>query len=136
MRRRLNLDVLGLAAVIATGCASSQQPQTAPAAESVPEEGTAPAGIEEAEGEPADIEWAAMNEAQRKTYMKDVVLPKMKQVLQQGDPEEFAEVNCATCHGSSAKSGVFEMPNPELPKLDPADGFAHEREKHPEMVEF
>ncbi len=126
--------ILSLAAL--TNCGGGQQQATAPAAEMVPDQGAAPSGVGEAHEEPAAVEWAAMNEAERKQYMKDVVLPKMATVLHSGDPEEFAEVNCATCHGSNAGSGVFEMPNPELHQLDPSNDFAEAREEYPEMVEF
>lgn len=136
MSTKAILGTLILACGFAASCARSQSPETAPAAEMVPEQGAAPAEVEPSSDEPAAIEWAAMNEAQRKTYMKDVVMPKMAQVLQSGAPEEFEEVTCATCHGSSAKSGAFEMPNPELHVLDPADGFAADKKKHPEMFEF
>jgi len=136
MQTKAILGILIMACGIAASCARSQSPETAPAAEMVPEQGAAPDEVGSAQGEPASVEWAAMNEAERKAYMKDVVMPKMTEVLQAGDPEEFAKVNCATCHGSSAKSGAFEMPNPELPPLDPSDGFAEDKRKHPEMFEF
>lgn len=58
-----------------------------------------------------------MTEIEQKQHMKQVVLPVMRARFQQFDPEEFAKVNCATCHGKGAMEGKFEMPNPELTKL-------------------
>jgi mono/diheme cytochrome c family protein len=42
----------------------------------------------------------------------------MKEAFVAFDAEEFGEMNCKTCHGAGAEDGSFEMPNPELDKLD------------------
>ena len=53
-----------------------------------------------------------------------------------GVAEEFAEVDCKTCHGKDPKAAEFKMPSPDLHKLDPADNFAHEKADHPDEVKF
>lgn len=102
----------------------------------VPLEQTAPAQVGETSTPTADLQWAAMNEAERKQYMKNVVLPQMRDLFQAADPDAFAEFTCATCHGSSAETGSFEMPSPDLPTLNPKDGFQHAKQEHPEIFEF
>lgn len=77
-----------------------------------------------------------MDKAARGKYMKDVVMPKMKEVFTAFDPK-YSDMKCTTCHGSAAMSGSFAMPNPELPKL-PADmsKFKEWAAKNPKMTEF
>ena len=77
--------------------------------------------------------WDAMSHDQKVDWMKKVVMPKAKQVFTDYKADKYANMNCATCHGSGAKSGKFKMPNPELPKLSMAGGF----KKHdPDVVKF
>ena len=61
--------------------------------------------------------WEKMDKDQRKTYMREVVLPKMRQTFAEFNSEEFGRINCKTCHGDGATNESFEMPNPKLPKL-------------------
>ena len=107
--------------LVATACAVG--PQEKPAA--------APA-----EKSAAAQDWHQKTHDQQKQYMKDVVLPKMASLFQGYNAEEFKEMDCTTCHGAQAKSDNFEMPNADLPKLNPTDGFAEHKEKYPEMLEF
>jgi len=78
-----------------------------------------------------------MSKEARVQYMKDTVMPKMKEVFTAFDAKKYAGMNCGTCHGSAAKAGTFKMPNPELPKL-PADmaKFKEWASKKPQMTEF
>ena len=89
---------------------------------------------------PADsaINWEQMSKAERKQYMKEVVLPKLKPIMHAFDPDSaFKDVTCKTCHGMGARNGQFKMPNPELPKLPKTrEGFEKLMKEKPRMMEF
>ncbi|SRR5579883_800838 len=84
-----------------------------------------------------NIDWKAMSRPERKEYMRDVVLPKMKSLMHDFDAKAFKNVKCVTCHGNGAREGTYKMPNPDLPKLPATpEGFAKLKEKHPAMMKF
>ncbi len=84
-----------------------------------------------------NIDWEKMSKADRKQYMKDVVMPKMKPLFQTLDPKHFADFKCVTCHGNGARTGEFKMPNPQLPKLPSTrEGFEKLNKDKPKMMEF
>jgi hypothetical protein len=56
--------------------------------------------------------------------MKQKVVPAMKPIFQNHDPKGYAEFGCKTCHGEQAMQGHFDMPNPDLPKLNFKDQAA------------
>lgn len=66
--------------------------------------------------------WIDFNHDEKMAFMKAEVMPKMAKTWSDFD-KKYAKMDCATCHGSSAKKGNFKMPNAELPKLSPADNF-------------
>ena len=126
----------------AFACASNQPAPEAPAqpmpsASAAPSaEAPAPAASEAPTSASGAINWDAMDKAAKGKYMKDVVMPKMKEVFTAFDPK-YSDMKCTTCHGSAAMSGSFAMPNPELPKL-PEDmaKFKEIAAKHPKVTEF
>ncbi|HVV85144.1 MAG TPA: hypothetical protein VHE35_18915 [Kofleriaceae bacterium] len=65
---------------------------------------------------PTPTVWKEMNAEQRKKFMEDVVMPKMKDVFTKFDAK-YADMNCKTCHGAGADDGSFEMPNPDIAPL-------------------
>jgi hypothetical protein len=77
-----------------------------------------------------------MDKPARNKYMKDVVLPKMKELFVAFDPK-YSDMKCFTCHGPTAMHGTFQMPNPDLPKI-PSDmaKFKDWAAKTPKMSEF
>lgn len=143
--RPIFISALALAALFA--CEKAPAPPEAPPSEPEPvvaepgvkaESASAPAAEPAQESAPASpqMEFDEMMAGERMEYMKSTVLPKMKAVFQAGDPKEFAEVNCKTCHGSRAEKGNFKMPNEEILPLDASDGFADEAKAHPAMMKF
>ncbi|HET6401579.1 MAG TPA: hypothetical protein VFH95_09290 [Candidatus Kapabacteria bacterium] len=83
------------------------------------------------------IDWDKMSKAERKEYMKKVVLPKMKPIMHTFDTKKFADVKCGTCHGAGARNGQFKMPNPELAKLpNSRAGFEKLMKDKPQWMEF
>jgi hypothetical protein len=119
-------------------------PNAAPSAAAAPAVASAPAAsvspapaASAAEAPPAKVGWKDMKVDQRKEFMKTVVLPKMKDEFVAFNAHAYGDMNCATCHGDSAKDGTFKMPNPKLPKL-PADeaGFKALMKKKPDATKF
>lgn len=121
----LKKTVIVAATVALAACASSKEA-------SQPEPETAPAE----EVAVAQKTWDQLEGKEKGKFMKEVVLPTMGDLLKEYDAEEFAEVNCKTCHGESAKERHFEMPTPDLPRLDPTDNFAKEKDHDPAMTKF
>jgi hypothetical protein len=64
-------------------------------------------------GSPRPAAYKDMNHEQREQFMKDVVLPKAKEVFAAFDPQ-FKKMDCKTCHGDGAGDGTFKMPNPKI----------------------
>jgi hypothetical protein len=57
----------------------------------------------------------------------------MKKAFQTFDAKEFAKFNCKTCHGRGAITKEYDLPNPDLPRLDFAELRAG---KHAEAAKF
>ena len=68
-----------------------------------------------------DVPFDKLDQDQRKAFMEQKVMPVMKPIFQNHDAHDFAKFQCETCHGKGAASGHFDMPNPELPKLNFGD---------------
>ena len=63
-----------------------------------------------AEPTPAgDLAWADMDHEQRAQFMKDTVLPKMKELFTGYNPEEFAEMNCARNYKTPYPAGSVSV---------------------------
>jgi cytochrome c553 len=105
-----------LASILALSCLASGKPSAAADAE--PAAAPAAKDKEKVVG-PPETAWKDMNDEQRATYMKKVVVPKMRPVFQEFDADEFKKFGCGTCHGKDAKARKFKMPNPEIHALPP-----------------
>jgi len=112
-----------------TACGGSQPPAEA-----------APGGGEEAApstpAPPPSKPFHELTQDEKFAVMKNTVMPTMKPLFQAQDPEKFKDFGCVTCHGPHAKQGKFDMPNPDLPKLNFADELKVHKEKTPEMLTF
>ena len=96
-------------------------------------EAPAPDEAPSADAGAPSVHFDDLSEDEKKQYMKNVVLPKMKELFVSVDAKHYGNMNCVNCHGASAKKGEFEMPNKDLPKLDPTGNF----KKHdPAVVKF
>src|SRR5262245_41366201 len=126
------IALAGCIAVVAFACAETTA--------SAPPPATATAAGAGAAGKvvgPPEVAWADMPKDQRLEYMKSVVLPRMKQVFTNFNPDRYSKMNCVTCHGDSAAEGSFKMPNPKLPKLPTSpDGFKKLVADKPAVMDF
>ena len=89
-------------------------------------------GIPEGQDKP----WAEMDHGERMAHMSTVVLPRMQPVFIGHDAERFADFSCATCHGTGAANGDFEIPNPNLPHLDAAGLYKKHRKESPDITKL
>jgi hypothetical protein len=142
--------ILGLALAVFVGIAPAAvaadppAPPAAPKADA-PKVDKAKAEMPKAPSEAAvaagkKIDWAKMDTAAKKKYMKTTVLPTMKKLFVAFDKKRYSAMNCTTCHGKQAvEKNELKMPSAELPKLpQPTDraGFMALAEKKPEAAKF
>ncbi|HVK84354.1 MAG TPA: hypothetical protein VM513_09615 [Kofleriaceae bacterium] len=77
-----------------------------------------------------------MDAKQREAYMKDVVMPRTKELFVAFDPK-YQTMDCRTCHGDGAEDGSFEMPNPKLEPLpNTPEAFMAWISKDPEAARY
>lgn len=65
-------------------------------------------------------EWDEMDLDARRKFMKEMVVPTMREAFTAFDSVRFPSVGCKSCHGSSLADGSFSMPSAELPALSSA----------------
>jgi hypothetical protein len=75
-----------------------------------------------------DVAFEKLDHDQQIQFMKEVVVPTMGPLFKNHDAQKYAEFGCKTCHGEGAEKGEFDMPNPNLPKLNFADMSKHKKE--------
>jgi hypothetical protein len=80
------------------------------------------------------LAWKDMNTPQRKTHMKEAILPGAAELFASWRPERFAKVDCGLCHGPGAKTDDFRMPTDYLPRLSGDFLLGSEFEKHPQTT--
>ncbi len=66
----------------------------------------------------SDVAFDKLDHDHKVEFMKQRVVPAMKPLFQAHDAAKFGDFDCKTCHGKQAADGKFDMPNPDLPKLD------------------
>jgi hypothetical protein len=80
--------------------------------------------------------WEELSQGEKKRLMKQIVLPRMREVWREMDPVRYANIDCTLCHGRRAQQGRFQMPNPDLPALDFANKLSKERAEKPALTRF
>ncbi|MBA3538134.1 MAG: hypothetical protein H0T79_00760, partial [Deltaproteobacteria bacterium] len=85
-------------------------------------------------GSAAAVPFDKLDHDGKVAFMKKNVMPAMRKAFQNFDAKEFAKFTCKTCHGKDPEKTKYEMPNPELDKLDFAAIKAGKQE--PKMAEF
>lgn len=105
------MKLLATVAVLALAACGST-----PASSTTPKEGGGEATVAL-----PDVPFDKLENDQKIAFMKQKVVPTMKPIFQNHDAKRYAEFGCKTCHGEQAKEGHFDMPNPNLPKLNFAD---------------
>ena len=115
---------VGLACLIGTAVAADAPapkpgaPKTeAPKAAEAPKTEAPKAPSPEAVAAGKKIDWATMDVAAKKKYMKATVLPTMKKLFVAFNKKTYSKMNRQTCHGEKGVENKFKMPNAELPKL-------------------
>lgn len=95
--------------------------QPADSAADVESEGTAVSEGGDSSAEVPELAWAEMNRDQRMEFMGLTVLPEMKKVFQEADPDGYKDFKCQTCHGEDMQAVDYKMPNGlfALEKPDP-----------------
>ena len=54
---------------------------------------------------PTPKPFSEMKQGERLDYMKKVVMPRMAELFQEANPTRYADMNCATCHGTAGQGG-------------------------------
>lgn len=126
-------------AIVACATQSAPAPATESTTAAATSEAPAPAAAA-APGRvvgPPEVAWQDMTKEQKGKFMKAVVTPRMRELFQAFDAEEFQKFDCYTCHGADAKQRGFKMPAPELFVLPatPAE-FGVLMEKKPRWMKF
>lgn len=79
--------------------------------------------------------WRELDFAERSRFMRDAIMPTMRALFSELDPERYASFSCATCHGQGAADGTFSMPSSDLPVLGGAAAGTNDAQKQ-RMTEF
>ena len=87
---------------------------------------------------PPAATWDDMSHGDREMDMVSRFHPIFRELFNNHDGERYAEFGCGNCHGEDMSERDFAMPSLHLPPVAAAGSaeYEHEREEHPEMVEF
>lgn len=83
-----------------------------------------------------EVTWDEMNINQRKTHMKNVVLPRAAELFHSWRPEKYSAVSCDLCHNLETTSDDFHMPTNHLPRLSGDWTLSAEFAKYPETTKL
>ncbi len=127
---------------LALGACGASKPETPATAATPAEPEPAPTSAEVDAAAPptealANANFDALTKEDKKRFMKEVVMPPMREAFKNFDAEEYGKITCGTCHGTGAKEGHYEMPNPLLERLpQTSEGFKALAERHPKELAF
>lgn len=82
--------------------------------------------------------WDEMSRDEKGRFMAEAVVPYMRELFREYDPEAYASFGCATCHGADMSAREFAMPSTGLLALHPS-GSPEQRavvEEQPRMTRF
>jgi hypothetical protein len=86
---------------------------------------------------PPEVAWKDMSFKDKRAYMKEAVLPKMKPIFQEFDAKKFAKVNCQTCHGEDGPDRKYKMPSNDIKPLpNTKESFEAKIKKEPTWPKF
>jgi len=86
---------------------------------------------------PPEVAWKDMKFAQKRSYMKSAVMPKMKTVFQTFDGEKFKKFTCETCHGKDAADKKYKMPGGDIhPLPSTPEAFGAKMKTEPTWPKF
>jgi len=80
------------------------------------------------------LTWEMMNTDQRKTHMKNAVLPRAAELFRRWRPKRFDIVDCSLCHGQGTITENFKMPTGHLPRLSGDWTLEPEFKKYPDTT--
>jgi hypothetical protein len=64
--------------------------------------------------------WEEMSQDEKGRFMAEAVVPYMRELFREYDPEAYASFGCATCHGPDMSARGFAMPSTGLLALHPS----------------
>ena len=124
-----------LVAAAAGGCGPYAAIPVEANPEAMPDDATVDLGSGKALPE-VSMKWADMTDEQKYKFMESDIMPAMSLLFSTYDHDRYGKMTCETCHGPNPKQRKFAMPNADLPKLDPSNGFQAWQEKSPKAVKF
>lgn len=132
-------------AALLLSCSSTPEPEATTPTESGSSgdelAAAGPAGVrmrEEHEIPRAPKPWEEMSQDEKGRFMAEAVVPYMRDLFREYDPEAYASFGCASCHGPDMSARGFEMPSTSLLPLHPSGSPEQQAmvEAHPRMVRF
>lgn len=64
--------------------------------------------------------WEEMSSDEKGRFMAEAVVPYMRELFREYDPEAYASFGCPTCHGPDMSAREFAMPSTGLLALHPS----------------
>ncbi len=119
---KISTLIIPCVGAIVAACAGSQTPTETPDSEA------------QAAGTEA-LAWKDMDRDQRMEFMGLTVLPEMKKLFQEADPEGYKDFKCQTCHGENMQEVDYKLPN-GLFALEKPDPIPASKEYDEEVTAF